>query len=45
VEHVAVTVRVEAEVSVPGSKVHVAVPVFEKSLAATPVTTSLNVIV
>ncbi len=41
--HVAVTVRVAAEVSVPGSNEHVAVPVFEKSSAMTPVTASLNV--
>jgi len=36
------TVRVDPE-SVPGSKVQVAVPLFEKSPAATPVTASENV--
>ena len=34
------TVRVVLDVSVPGSKVHVAVPVFVKSAAVTPVTAS-----
>ena len=38
--HDTVTVRVVLDVSVPGSKVHVAVPVFVKSAAATPVTAS-----
>ena len=43
VEHVAVTVRVVAGVSDPGSKVHVAEPVLTKSASDTPVTASLKV--
>ena len=42
VVHVTVTVR-ELSESAPGSKVHVAVPLLEKSPATTPVTDSENV--
>jgi hypothetical protein len=40
--HVTVTVR-ELSESVPGANVQLAVPLFEKSLTATPVTASENV--